>query len=264
MLQLTYFHTLTCNPHWPELEHLNLGKHKTTFDCPDDVARVFRIRFNNFLKNLGSLFPGVLQFRQASIEFQKGGLPHGHIADCRVDTSGHPFDIRHNPALIDEHFSAEIPSEEFPQARAIVSSDIIHEPCGPFGNPNATCWDHVNNCCKNGFPKKLSEETHYDAKTGYVIHRRRSQPENVLKQWKCKHSGKVYDEIDNRYKLHSIILRIQHCLQTYKHVCHFTGGVRRGRATYSCNGVHRTFVTSQTISDQWSIFFNIFSNFRNP
>ena len=40
MLQLTYFHTLTCNPHWPEFEHLNLGEHKTIIDCPDDVARV--------------------------------------------------------------------------------------------------------------------------------------------------------------------------------------------------------------------------------
>jgi len=220
MLQLTYFHTLTCNPHWPEFEHLNLGEHKTIIDCPDDVARVFHIRFNNFLKHLDSLYPGILQYYQVVFEWQQGGLPHGHIADSRVDTAGRPFDIRHNPALIDEHFSAEIPSEDFPEARAIVSSDIIHEPCGPHGNPNAECWDRVNNCCKRGFPKKLSEETRYNAKTGYVIHRRRSQPENVLKQWKCKHSQMVYAEIDNRYKLHSSIMALfvnrQACMSLHR------------------------------------------------
>jgi hypothetical protein len=193
---LTFFHTLTTNPHWKEFK--DLGEHKNVYDCPDDVARIFHIRLTKFKKHLDHLFPGRFKFYLSSNEWQQSGLPHVHIVDSRCDTLGQPFDIRHNPGLIDETLSAEIPSPDFPILRKLVSDGMIHEPCGPHGNENAACWNRLKKKCSEGFPKALTEETRLDLQTGFIIHRRRSQPDNVLRNWRTTHSKIIYAEIDNR------------------------------------------------------------------
>jgi hypothetical protein len=73
------FITMTCNPNWPEILH-ELRRGEETNDRPDLTSRVFSMKLNALLKDL--LQNGVLGTAVADIhvvEWQKQGLPHGHI-----------------------------------------------------------------------------------------------------------------------------------------------------------------------------------------
>ncbi len=73
------FITMTCNPNWPEILH-ELKPGEEANDHPDLTSRVFNMKLNALLKNL--LHNGVLGTAVADIhvvEWQKWGLPHGHI-----------------------------------------------------------------------------------------------------------------------------------------------------------------------------------------
>ncbi len=73
------FITMTCNPNWPEFLHeLRVGEEASS--RPDLTSRVFNMKLNALLKDL--LHNGVLGIAVANIhvvEWQKRGLPHGHI-----------------------------------------------------------------------------------------------------------------------------------------------------------------------------------------
>jgi len=73
------FINMTCNPNWPEILHeLRLGEEAS--GRPDLTSRVFNMKLNALLKDL--LQNGVLGTAMANIhvvEWQKWGLPHGHI-----------------------------------------------------------------------------------------------------------------------------------------------------------------------------------------
>ena len=74
-----YFITMTCNPHWPEIE-AELKEGQKAQDRPDLVARVFKLKKDQLLRDLKK--NGVLGKTVADIyviEFQKRGLPHAHI-----------------------------------------------------------------------------------------------------------------------------------------------------------------------------------------
>ena len=70
------FITITCNPLWSEIS-AELPPGKTAADCPDLVARVFRMKLDTINEDLKTMFVTVLGFVQ-TIEFQKRGLPHAH------------------------------------------------------------------------------------------------------------------------------------------------------------------------------------------
>jgi len=62
-----------------------------------------------------------------TVEFQKIGLPHAHIllwldGECKLK----------NAADIDKVISAELPNSDlYPKLEKVVSSYMIHGPCGP-------------------------------------------------------------------------------------------------------------------------------------
>jgi len=73
------FINMTCNPNWPEILH-ELRPGEEASGRPDLTSRVFNMKLNAFLKDL--LQNGVLGTAMANIhvvEWQKWGLPHGHI-----------------------------------------------------------------------------------------------------------------------------------------------------------------------------------------
>jgi hypothetical protein len=73
------FITMTCNPHWVEIER-ELLPGQTAYDRPDLVVRVFHLK-KNFLIDLIYKY-GIFGHAAAyiySIEFQKRGLPHIHL-----------------------------------------------------------------------------------------------------------------------------------------------------------------------------------------
>ncbi len=73
------FITMTCNPNWPEILH-ELRPGEEANDRPDLTSRVFNMKLNALFKDL--LQNGVLGTAVADIhvvEWQKRGLPHGHI-----------------------------------------------------------------------------------------------------------------------------------------------------------------------------------------
>ena len=71
-----YFVTMTANPAWPEIT-ANLREWETAADRPDLVARVFKLKLDELLRDLTE--HGVMGQCKAYtwvIEFQKRGLPH--------------------------------------------------------------------------------------------------------------------------------------------------------------------------------------------
>ena len=74
-----FFITMTCNPHWPEIEDA-LKEGQNAQDRPDLVARVFKLKKDQLMQDLkaGHVFGKVVAHMHV-IEFQKRGLPHAHI-----------------------------------------------------------------------------------------------------------------------------------------------------------------------------------------
>jgi hypothetical protein len=75
----SYFVTMTTNPRCKEILDC-LGENETAQDRPDIVARVFKMKYDALLddmvkKNVLGRCIGYL----AVTEFQKRGLPHGHV-----------------------------------------------------------------------------------------------------------------------------------------------------------------------------------------
>ena len=95
---------MTCNPNWPEIQkQLNPGE--TALDRPDLVARVFKLKKQQLIKDLeNEMIFGKLVARTHSIEFQKRGFPHAHIIIW----------LEEEPTIdeIDQIVCAEIPDEE--------------------------------------------------------------------------------------------------------------------------------------------------------
>jgi hypothetical protein len=46
------FITFTCNPNWPEIQRFVTSKSLKPHDRPDIIARVFKIKFDQLLKDL--------------------------------------------------------------------------------------------------------------------------------------------------------------------------------------------------------------------
>jgi len=140
------FITMTCNPNWPEILHeLRLGEEAN--DRPDLTSRVFNMKLNALLKDL--LHNGVLGTAVADIhvvEWQKRGLPHGHILIIlrSQDKSRDNNDY-------DRIVCAELLDKStHPELHNIVTSRMLHGPCGAI-HPSCPCM--VNGACSKGYPK---------------------------------------------------------------------------------------------------------------
>ena len=173
----TFFITMTCNPHWPEIvNHLGIGQ--TAQDRPDLVARVFKQQKDQLMNDLvkGDLL-GKHIAHLAVVEWQKRGLPHVHILLIVADQD----DLRTSED-VDKAISAELPldpneqglsNEEKMQRQElekIVTTNMIHGPCGTL-NPSAPCMK--DNKCTKGFPKPFLAHTVVDSNTTYATYRRR-------------------------------------------------------------------------------------------
>ena len=173
----TFFITMTCNPHWPEIvNHLGIGQ--TAQDRPDLVARVFKQQKDQLMNDLvkGDLL-GKHIAHLAVVEWQKRGLPHVHILLIVADQD----DLRTSED-VDKAISAELPLDPNEQGlsdeekmqrqelQKIVTTNMIHGPCGTL-NPSAPCMK--DNKCTKGFPKPFLAHTVVDSNTTYATYRRR-------------------------------------------------------------------------------------------
>ena len=185
---------MTCNPNWAEIKN-NLMPGQTTQDRPDLVARVFKLKKDQFIRDLKE--NGIFGKAIANlwvIEFQKRGLPHAHIliilADgCRPKT----------PEDVDNIVSAELPPSPYQEGITeeekahrkplwdIVLTNMIHGPCGQH-NPKCQCME--NGACTKKFPKPFSKETIVDEDISHPIYRRRSPQDGGLTAEK---GGKTID-----------------------------------------------------------------------
>jgi len=159
------FITMTCNPNWPEILHeLRAGEEAS--GRPDLTYRVFNMKLNALLKDL--LQNGVLGIVVVDIhvvEWQKRGLPHGHILIilCSQDK---PRDNNDYDPIV----CAELPDKStHPEFYNIVTSRMLHGPCGAL-HPSCACM--VNGACSKGYPKTFRPQTE-DSTGSYPTYRRR-------------------------------------------------------------------------------------------
>ncbi|XP_045810788.1 uncharacterized protein LOC123905205 [Trifolium pratense] len=169
------FITFTCNPNWPEILRLLDSKHLKPHDRPDIIARVFKIKFNELLKDLtkNHVLGRVMAYLY-TIEFQKRGLPHAHILLFLHPSSKFP-----TPDDINTIISAEIPDQSTQQELyQLVKHHMIHGPCG-ITHTSSPCMQQTGKCSKY-YPKKFVEKTIVD-QDGYPIYRRRSNGHTITK-----------------------------------------------------------------------------------
>ncbi|XP_042055739.1 uncharacterized protein LOC121800221 [Salvia splendens] len=168
------FITFTCNPKWPEIVRFVDPKGLRPTDRPDIICRVFKIKLDNFIRDLKSKRLNVdVKGVVYTIEFQKRGLPHAHILlfigkeDKQLDSG-----------RIDEIISAEIPdAQDDPYYYANVREFMVHGPCG-IVRKSSPCM--ANGRCTKYFPKRYIAETNFDD-DGYPIYRRRDNGRVILK-----------------------------------------------------------------------------------
>jgi hypothetical protein len=112
----TYFITITCNPHWAEIERRMLHRRQTAYDRSEVTAQVFNEKLHHVIEWIthGGLEqnmsrshsqPTKTVFLMYVIEFQKRGLPHAHIA---IKVNPEP----QTPDEIDAVVTAEYPEQD--------------------------------------------------------------------------------------------------------------------------------------------------------
>ena len=74
----TFFITMTANPRWPEITNMLYPGQQPT-DRPDLIARVFRLKIAELLKDLQRGIFGPYGGHVYTVEYQKRGLPHMHL-----------------------------------------------------------------------------------------------------------------------------------------------------------------------------------------
>lgn len=180
------FITFTCNSKWDEITNELSGGQKS-YDRQDIISRVFNLKVKSMMKLLtkGEIF-GPVRCNMYTIEWQKRGLPHVHILLW--------LEQQVNPNKIDTFISAELPDpREDSILFAIVSSNMIHGPCGAF-NPQSPCMKDGK--CTKRFPKRFLNNTQ-TGDDGYPSYRRRSPVDGGIAFEKLIKKNKT--TIDNRW-----------------------------------------------------------------
>ena len=185
--RIDLFITMTANPNWDEIAW-ELLPGQTSYDRPDLVARVFKLKKQDLLDDIykRNIFGRVPAYVYV-IEFQKRGLSHIHLLvildeNCWLRT----------PEDIDSCISAQWPDPlTQPLLFKTVKTTMVHGPCGNF-NLSAPCMR--NGKCTKGYPKPFQETT-CTTEDGYPLYARpddgRSFPITV--------SGFGTVQVDNRW-----------------------------------------------------------------
>ena len=150
--------TMTTNPDWPEIRE-NLAPGETARDRPDIVARVFYQKWRQLKDDITKHHVlGFCVAQEDVHEFQKNGLPHGHIIVI-LQQSDRP----RTPEDIDRIVSAELPDKTTnPKDFKLVTKHMLHE-C-----KKGRCLNDDGVCCKK-FPRDFRETTvwHGDQRIQY-------------------------------------------------------------------------------------------------
>jgi hypothetical protein len=167
-----YFITFTANPNWEEIQDELLltndqrEKMQSTRDRPDLVARVFKMKHDDLMRDLKTnKVLGEYVAHVSVIEYQKRGLPHSHTLLWVKDPPN-------TPERIDDVICAEIPDVAGPGGQIlydVVTKNMMHRPCGDH-NPDSPCM--TDGHCKHKYPKTFTETTILQG-DGYPIYRRR-------------------------------------------------------------------------------------------
>ena len=182
-------------------------------DRPDLVARVFKLRKDQLIKDLTKhhIF-GQCVAHLWVIELQKRRLPHAHILIILAHGQRPK-----TPEEVDNIVSAELPpspheegiTEEEKANRKplwdIVLTNMIHGPCGEH-NPRSPCME--NGVCTKKFPKPFCKQTIIDEDLSHPIYCRCSPQDGGQTAQKA---GKT---IDNRW----VVPYNPYC--TTCHTCH--------------------------------------------
>ena len=82
---------MTCNPKWKEIVE-SLPPGRAAYHCPWICARVFHLKFKEFMKDLiENQILGEVKAYTWVIEFQKRGLPHAHVLLIMTDGPKYVF-----------------------------------------------------------------------------------------------------------------------------------------------------------------------------
>lgn len=246
------FITFTCNPKWPEIVwYIKQGQR--SHDRHDLVARIFHIKVKHIMKLLtkGSIF-GTTKCFIYSVEWQKRGLPHIHILLW--------LDEKIRSESIDNIICAEIPDPKVdPALHEIVTSTMIHGPCGAF-NRNSPCM--VDGKCSKKYPRTFLKDTQ-TGEDGYPKYRRRSPADGGFTKELNGH------EIDNRWivpynpvlsRTFSAHINVEYCnsVKSIKYICKY---VNKGsdQATFAIENLDEVarYETGRYLSSSeaaWRIF----------
>ena len=214
------FITFTTNPKWDEIKKELLPGQQPT-DRPDIVSRVFKLKVKNLQEMVtkGQFFGPHTAFMY-TIEWQKRGLPHVHMLLWLKE----PIP----PNRIDSVIRAEIPDRnEDRDLYDIVTTNMVHGPCGKHFNKNSPCMKDGK--CTKKFPKEYIKETRSDLE-GYPLYRRR-RLEDGGHETTVVRGGKEWP-IDNRWvvpynpllsKAFKAHLNVELCtsIKAIKYVCKY-------------------------------------------
>lgn len=168
------FITMTCNPNWDEVRAMLLPGQSAN-DRPDVLSRVFRLKLESLVDRLvNDQVLGRTVARVWVVEFQKRGLPHAHMLLVLA-----PESKLRSPTDVDRVVCAEIPDPEAePVLHNIVTSTMMHGPCGSLCPPGRTCTCMEDGICTKNYPRDFCNET-IISNDGYPLYRRRDQGRTV-------------------------------------------------------------------------------------
>lgn len=213
------FLTFTCNPSWPEIKN-NLFDGQSQTDRHDIIARVFNQKFIMFMNMITKekIF-GDVQCYIDVIEWQKRGLPHGHVLIW--------LKKKIQPTEIDKIISAEIPNQiEDPVLFNIITKHMIHGPCGTI-NTKSPCMN--NGQCSKRYPREMMNDTQTGS-DGYPLYRRRNPNNGGFKTILNFKNNPI--DIDNRWivpyspilsKAFNAHINVEYCnsVKSIKYVCKY-------------------------------------------
>ncbi|KIH65163.1 Ulp1 protease family, catalytic domain protein [Ancylostoma duodenale] len=166
------FITFTGNSEWPEIKKNLPGKFDSWITDPFLCVRVFYMKLKQFLRDLksGKIFGDVLAY-QASVEFQKRGMPHAHILVTLADkiTTAEEVDKCISATIPPFPVKGEKDYDAKKRLHEYVSKFMIHGPCA--GREDLACRQRNPKLCEKRFPKQLRDTTEM-SEDGYPLYKR--------------------------------------------------------------------------------------------
>jgi hypothetical protein len=163
------FLTMTCNPHWPEIQN-SLPPNSHYMHHPDIVSRVFMLKLRALIRDIKDkeIF-GPVHAYIYRIEWQARGLPHAHMLIILRDKIL-------SSRQIDAVVCAEIPDpEKDPLLFELVTKHMLHPQCDVDNSLGCRRDKHNQVCaCVRYYPKDMCNDT-VVMMDGYPRYRRRGR-----------------------------------------------------------------------------------------